>query len=107
MTNDLTPQRMPWEPVPVTETLALLQRDVMYLVSHTAVLVRSNRAELSVMINTRRGQIIPGGECKFTEGVTVEFQDIGMPQINCPAMTVQELMTLIMDTAKNLGLELL
>lgn len=105
MTAELT-KRFPWEPTPVSETVALLQRDVAYLVTHTAVLVHSSRPELVTLVNTARGQIVPRGQCKFTDGSTVEFQDIGMPQVGAPSMTVQELMAYVWGVANQLGLEL-
>lgn len=107
MSNEVAPfKRFPWEPVPVSETLALLQRDIGYMVTHTAVVVHSNRPELSMCVNTKRGQIVPRGECRFTDGSTLELQDIGMPQVNAPVMTVQELMARVWSVARDLGLEL-
>lgn len=109
MANELT-TRFPWEPAPpqsTEETLTALQRDVAYMVTHTAVLVRSNRDALEMLVNTPRGQVIPRGECKFTDGTTVEFQDIGMPQVGAPSMTVQKLVAQMWDVAKEMGLELL
>lgn len=99
-------KRFPWEPVPVEETLALLQRDLAYAVQYTAVVVHSNRPELAMCVNTKRGQIVPLGECKFTDGTTLELQDIGMPQVGAPTMTVPELMTRVWNAARELGLEL-
>jgi hypothetical protein len=98
--------RFPWEPVSVAETVALLQRDMAYMVAATAIKVHSNRPELRMVVNTERGQIVPRGECKFTDGTTVEFQDIGMPQVGALLMTVQELMMRIWDAARKLELEL-
>jgi hypothetical protein len=106
MTNDLAPQRFPWEPVPVQDTVALLQKDVAYMVQYTAVLVHSNNPALSMLVNTPRGQIIPRNECKFAEGTTIEFQDIGMPQVNAPIMTVSELIAKVWDAVRELGLEI-
>lgn len=102
----LTTQRFPWEPVPVSETLALLQRDFAYAVAHTAVTVHSSRPELRMLVNTKRGQIIPLGECRFTDGTTFELQDIGMPQVGASSMSVQELMTRLWEIARELELEL-
>lgn len=107
MSQDLTPpQRFPWEPVPVAETIAALQRDFAYAVQATAVLVHSTRPELEMLVNTARGQIVPQGVCKFTDGSTVEFHDIGMPQVNAPYMTVRDLVVKVWDLARELGLEL-
>jgi len=106
MTSDLITHRMPWEPAPVQETVALLQRDVAYMVTHTGVMVHSNRPELRMLVNTPRGQIIPRNECRFTDGTTLEFQDIGMPQPGRPTMTVQEIIAQTWTTARELGLEL-
>lgn len=106
MANEVTTQRFPWEPVPVDETVRLLQRDFAYAVQYTAVLVRSNRPALEMCVNTRRGQIVPQGECKFTDGSKFELQDIGMPQPGAPAMSVQELMARVWDLARELNLEL-
>lgn len=106
MSNDLTPQRFPWEPVPVGETVRLLQADIMYMLQHTGIMVHSNRPELCMLVNARRGQIVPRNECKFTNGTTLEFQDIGMPQLGVQVMTVQELIARVWDAARELGLEL-
>lgn len=106
MANDLTPQRLPWEPVPVGETVTKLQADLRFIVAYTAVMVHSKHETLQMLVNTRRGQIVPRGECKFSDGSAMEFQDIGMPQPGAPVMTVQELVAKAWETAKILGLEL-
>ena len=101
----------PWEtPVPavieppVEQTVAALQRDFAYAVTHTAILVHSPHDALKMLVNTPRGQIIPRGECKLSDGTVIEFQDVGMPQINAPLMTVQELVREVLDVVGNLGL---
>jgi len=104
--GELAVQRFPWEPAPVTETVAAMQRDMAYMVTHTAVLVHSNRPELQMLVNTARGQIVPRGQCKFTDGSTMELQDIGMPQVNAPTMTVNELMARLWGLAREAGLEI-
>lgn len=100
--------RFPWEPAVQTteQTVKLIQADLLYMTRHTAVVVHSPHDELKIVVNTRRGQIVPRGECKFTDGSTVELQDIGMPQVNAPTMTVAELMTRVLGIARELGLEL-
>lgn len=103
MSNEVT-TRFPWEPVPVAETVALLQRDFAYAVKYTAVLVHSTRPELEMLVNTARGQVIPRNVCTFTDGSTMEFQDIGMPQPGAPIMSVQELVARVWEIAKELGL---
>lgn len=105
MSNELT-TRFPWEPVPLADTVALLQRDMAYVLRHTAVMVHSPHAELQLIVNTKRGQIVPRGECKFSDGSTLEFHDIGAPQVGAPEMTVDELMTRVWEIARELGLEL-
>lgn len=100
----------PWETAPVRtteETLAALQRDLAYAVTHTAVLVHSNQPALAMLVNTSRGQIVPRGECNFTDGSKFELQDVGMPQVNVPEMTVRELMAQLWKIAGELGLELI
>jgi len=109
MTNNLTPQRFPWEPAPpptTDETVAKLQRDVLYMVTHTAVMVHSSRPELCMLVNTRRGQIIPRNEMKLKDGTTLEFQDIGMPQVGVSEMSVKDLLVHVLETMRSLGLEL-
>jgi hypothetical protein len=93
-------------PAPLENTVAAMQRDLAYMVGRTAILVHSNRPELQMLVNTARGQLIPRGECTFTDGSTVEFQDIGMPQIGADEMTVTDLMARVWDLASQLGLEL-
>lgn len=107
MTDNLPATRYPWEPAPlsVEDTIKSLQRDFAYAVLNTAVLVRSENEALRMLVNTPRGQIIPRGQVKFTDGTTVELQDLGMCQPNVPFMTVQEIMTQIYETATSLGLE--
>ncbi len=110
MTNELA-TRFPWEPAPaelqdVADTVALLQKDFAYAVQYTAVLVHSNRPELSMLVNTPRGQIIPRGECKFKDGTRVEFQDIGMPQVNAPVVSVPDLLKRVWEVASELKLEM-
>jgi hypothetical protein len=103
--NDLV-KRMPWEPIPAEETLALVQADLRYMTNHTAVLVHSNRPELQILVNVRRGEIVPRNEVKFKDGTTLEFQDIGMPQPKAPLMTVKELLAMVWDIVQTLGLEM-
>ena len=99
--------RFPWEPAPLADTVALLQRDMRYALQHTGVMVHSPHTALQIIVNTQRGQIVPRGECKFSDGSALEFQDIGMPQVGAPQMTVAELMTRVWNIARELGLELI
>lgn len=107
LTNEI---RFPWEVLPVVrtteDTVALLQRDFAYAVQYTSVLVHTKHPALQMLVNTRRGQIVPRGQCKFTDGTTFELQDLGMPQPNSPEMTVAELMAEIWEAARKSGLEL-
>lgn len=108
MSNELV-TRYPWEPpaaLTVEDAVKSLQRDFAYAVLNTAVLVRSENHAFRMLVNTPRGQVIPRGEVKFTDGTTVELQDLGMCQPNVPYMTVQELMTQVYNIAIDLGLEL-
>lgn len=108
--------KFPWEQLPAAQvgngieqtirTVELLQKDFAYAVQYTAVLVHSNRPELSMMVNTLRGQIVPRGECKFKDGSKIEFQDIGMCQPGAPVVSVLDLMARVWGIAKELGLEL-
>lgn len=102
--GDVTVRRMPWEPAPLDETVKALQADMRYALAHTGVLVHSKHEALQMLVNTRRGQIIPRGECKLDDGSTLEFQDIGMPQVGAPLMTVQELIARVWEIARELGL---
>lgn len=98
------------EPAPIAQPLEpfqALQRDVAYMVTHTAIKVHSPHPELQILVNTVRGQIVPRNECKFTDGTGFELQDIGMPQPgDVPAMSVRELLARIWEVARELGLEL-
>lgn len=109
MSNELT-VRFPWEPPAarsVEDDVAALRRDFAYAVENTAVVVHSNNPSFALVANTQRGQIVPRGECRFTDGTTVELQDIGMCQPgNVPYMTVEEIMARIWGLARELGLEL-
>ena len=102
--------KFPWEvqlpAVPIEDTVAALQRDFAYAVQMTAIRVHSNNPELATLVNVPRGQIIPRGVCRFTDGSTVEFQDVGMPQIDVPSMTVHELVAHVWATALIKGLEI-
>ena len=99
----------PWDPPrrSVEDTLDLLRNDFAYAVANTAVVVHSNNPALVLTANTPRGQLIPRGEVKFTDGTTIELQDIGMCQPNVPYMTVQQIMSRIWKLASDLGLELM
>lgn len=110
MTTELT-TRFPWElPAPVRsveDTVAALQRDFAYAVANTCIVVHSNNPAFTFVANTQRGQIVPCGEVKFSDGTTVELQDIGMCQPgDVPHMTVQEIMSRIWMQASELGLEI-
>ena len=100
--------KFPWEPAPrnVEDVVMALQRDFAYAVRMTCIVVHSNNPAFITSANTDRGQIVPRGECRFTDGTTVELQDIGMCQTNTPYMTVQEIMSRVWETATKLGLEL-
>ena len=100
--------RFPWEPAVQTteDTVKLIQADLLYMTQYTAVMVHSPHEALQIVVNTRRGQIVPRGECKFSDGSALEFQDIGCPQPGAAEMTVQELMTYVLDVARANGLEL-
>lgn len=107
MSNELT-TRFPWEPAVQTteETVKLLQRDFTYAVMFTAVIVHSEHDGLKMCVNTRRGQIVPRGECKFSDGTKFELQDIGMCQPGAPEMTVEDLLVELWARAHGLGLEM-
>lgn len=101
----------PWDKpqlpaVPIEDTVKLLQADFAYAALHTAIKVHSSRPELRMLVNTARGQIIPRGEGKFTDGTTLEFQDIGMPQPRLEAMTVEQLVQKVLGIAADLNLEI-
>lgn len=108
----------PWEtPVPAVaepvqapavmsteDTVLALQRDFAYAMTHTAVIVHSKHEALQLLVNTPRGQIIPRGECKLTDGSTIEFQDIGMPQVGAKLISVKELMGEVWSIVAGMGL---
>ena len=107
MTDLPTTQRMPWDPIPLPETVALLQADLRYMVTHTSVLVRCARPELRIVVNTPRGQIIPAGVCTFADGTEIEYADLGMPQPGAEVMTIGELVARTWDVAASLGLQII
>lgn len=96
--------RFPWEPPTTTDLVDSLRRDFAYAVANTCVAVHSNNPAFTFAANTQRGQIVPRGEVKFTDGTTVELQDVGMPQPGVPFMTVQEIMSRIWELAGELNL---
>jgi len=98
----------PWDPPrrSVEDTIALLQNDFAYAVANTAIVVHSNNPALVFTANTQRGQLVPRGEVKFTDGTTVELQDIGMCQPNVPYMTVQQITSRVWKLASELKLEI-
>lgn len=104
----MTEELFPWDPPrhPLEDTIALLQRDFRYAVENTAVVVHSNNPAFTFIANTARGQLMPRGEVKFTDGTTVELQDIGMCQANVPYLTVQQIMARVWKLAGDLGLEI-
>ena len=86
------------------DTVSALQRDFAYAMHNTAVLVHSKHEALQILVNTPRGQIIPRGECRLTDGSTIEFQDIGMPQVGAPLMDIKKLVAEVLDVVSKLGL---
>ena len=96
----------PWEKPSLEDTVCALQRDFAFAVRFTAVLVRSSNADLRMIANTERGQEMPKGACVLTDGSTVEFQDIGMPQPGVPTMSVHDLVKAVFAKATELGLEI-
>jgi hypothetical protein len=105
MTTD-SDELFPWDPPKrsVEDTIALLQNDFAYAVANTAVMVHSNNPAFAFIANTARGQLIPRGEVKFSDGTTIEFSDIGMCQPNLPHMTVQAIIARTWKLVTELGL---
>lgn len=104
MTDELFPWDQPRQSA--EDAIALLKNDFAYAVANTAVVVHSNNAAFAFIANTARGQLVPRGEVKFTDGTTIELQDIGMCQVNVPYLTVQQIMARIWKQASELGMEL-
>jgi hypothetical protein len=104
---------MPWEQPDappetndLAETVRALQRDLQFMVSHTAILVRSNDSALRMVFNTERGQSMPDPlKCTFRDGTTMEFQDIGMPQPGVPTKNIEEIVIAALEKALELGLQ--
>jgi len=87
-------------------TLSRLQADARYIVTHTAVLVHAtgpHAAQLGMLANTKRGQLVPTGVAEYGEH-TIEFRDIGMPQVGVPEMSVQELCAAMFAKMQELGI---
>lgn len=103
-----TEELFPWDPPrrSAEDTIALIQNDFAYAVANTAIVVHSNNAAFAFIANTKRGQLVPRGEVKFSDGTTLELQDIGMCQPNTPYMSVQQIMSRIWKLASDLGLEI-
>ena len=104
MTDDL----FPWNPPrrSVEDTIALIQNDFAYAVANTAIVVPPSNPAFAFIANTQRGQLVPRGEVKLSDGTTVELQDIGMPQPNTPYMSVQQIMSRVWKLVGELGLEI-
>ncbi len=98
----------PWDPPrrSTADTIALLQNDFAYAVANTAIVVHSNNPAFAFIANTQRGQLVPRGEVKLSDGTTVEFLDLGMPQPNVPYMTVQSVVARVWKLATQLELEI-
>lgn len=101
--------KFPWEEnrgaaPDVDKLVDALRRDLAYVVTHTAVAVHSPHAALQMLVNVPRGQIIPRGVCNLTDGSTIEFQDIGAPQVGAPEMNIEKLMMQVFDAVQELGL---
>lgn len=84
----------------------LLTKDFATAVAYTAVLVHSPHAELRILANVPRGQLVPQGVAKYSDGSTVQFQDVGMPQPGAPFMGIPELLRRVFELTQELGLEL-
>jgi hypothetical protein len=90
----------------IVETVRALQADLQFMVSHTAILVRSDNLLLRMVFNTERGQSMPNPlKCTFRDGTVMEFQDIGMPQPGVPIKTIKEIVTAALEKAFSLGLQ--
>jgi hypothetical protein len=98
----------PWDPPKrsVEDTLELVRNDFAYAIANTAIVVHSNNPAFAFIANTQRGQLVPRGEVKFSDGTTVELQDIGMPQPNVPYMAVQQIMSRVWKLVSELRLEI-
>lgn len=104
---------MPWEQPDtppeasdLAETVRALQADLQFMVSHTAILVRSDNSALRMVFNTERGQSMPDPlKCMFRDGTAMEFQDIGMPQPGVPTKTIKDIVTAALEQALALGLQ--
>lgn len=103
--------RMPWDAVPAVRTVEddvqSLKGDLAYIITHTSVLVHSKHTALQMLFNTARGQIIPRGECKLSDGSVVEFYDTGMPRPNAPALPVKDIIFKVLEIVQTLGLEVM
>lgn len=108
----------PWEqetlPAPIAETppampiekqVEALARDFTVAVRCTGVVVHSKHEALQILVNVPRGQLIPRNEAKLSDGSTIEFQDIGMPQPGAPFINVSELVRRVLEICSELGLE--
>ena len=97
----------PWDPPKrsVEDTIELIRNDFAYAVANTCIVVHSNNPAFAFIANTQRGQLVPRGEVKFSDGTTIELQDIGMCQPNVPHMTVPQIMSRLWKLTSELGLE--
>lgn len=97
--------RYPWEH-PESDHVAALQRDLAYVVTHTAVQVRSAHAGLCLLVNTPRGQVMPRGACTLSDGSAIEFQDVGAPQVGAPEMHIDALVLALWNMIRDMNLEI-
>jgi hypothetical protein len=98
----------PWDPPrrSIEDTIELIRNDFAYAVANTCIVVHSNNPAFAFIANTARGQLVPRGEVKFSDGTTIELQDIGMCQPNVPYMTVPQIMSRLWKLASELKLEI-
>lgn len=100
------PIEEPAEPLTLEQTVAAMQLDFAYAVKTTAVAVHSNSPDFRMLVNSPRGVLLPRNEVRFSDGTTIEFQDIGLCQPNVPYMTLPELMSAVLSIAREKELEI-
>lgn len=96
----------PWAPQP-EDPLADIKRDMGTMITHTCLAVKSSHEAFKGMaMNVPRSVDNPTGKGTYRDGTTIEFIDLGMPQLGVQFGTIADLLRTVEWAAKDAELEL-